>query len=47
MSDIEEQAQARVDKAKFINTEVIKRLKQTRVPAGVRGAKPKAAGKVS
>ncbi len=38
MSDIEEQAAARVDKAKFINGEVLKRLKQPLV-AGVRGAK--------
>ena len=45
MSDIEEQAEARVIKAKMINAEVLKRLKQPLVPAGVRGAKPKAAPK--
>jgi hypothetical protein len=44
MSDIEEQAQARVDKAKWINGEVLKRLKQPLVH-GVRGTKPKAAPK--
>ena len=38
MSDIEEQAQARVDKAKWINGEVLKRLKQPLVH-GVRGAR--------
>ena len=38
MSDIEEQAAARVDKAKFINAEVVKRLKQP-LTHGVRGAK--------
>ena len=41
MSDIEEQAQARVDKAKMINGEVKKRLRQPLVH-GVRGARPKA-----
>ena len=38
MSDIEEQSQARVDKAKRINAEVLRRLKQPLVH-GVRGAK--------
>jgi len=38
VSDIEEQAAARVDKAKMINAEVVKRLKQPLV-SGVRGAK--------
>ena len=38
MSDIEDQAAERVNKAKFINAEVVKRLKQPLVH-GVRGAK--------
>jgi hypothetical protein len=41
MSDIEDQAAERVEKAKMINAEVKKRLKQPTVH-GVRGARPKA-----
>jgi hypothetical protein len=45
MSDIEDQAAERVAKAKMINTEVLKRLKQPLVPPNVKGTKPKAAPK--
>ena len=41
MSDIEDQAAERVAKAKMINAEVLKRLKQPLV-VGVKGTKPKA-----
>jgi len=38
MSDIEDQAAARVEKAKQINAEVLKRLHQNDVQAGVKSS---------